>query len=69
MSRKGNCFDNAPIESFFHLLKTECLMDFHSVKILENSRKSQRITSIGLTIDEYHRKQKAGLPANTGNMP
>ena len=25
MSRKGNCHDNAPIESFFHLLKVECL--------------------------------------------
>ncbi len=25
MSRKGNCHDNAPIESFFKLLKRECL--------------------------------------------
>ncbi|MDY6966980.1 MAG: hypothetical protein SVM80_13660 [Halobacteriota archaeon] len=23
MSRKGNCWDNAPMESFFHSLKTE----------------------------------------------
>ena len=23
MSRKGNCWDNAPSESFFHTLKTE----------------------------------------------
>jgi putative transposase len=23
MSRKGDCYDNAPIESFFHTLKTE----------------------------------------------
>jgi transposase InsO family protein len=23
MSRKGNCYDNAPVESFFHTLKTE----------------------------------------------
>jgi transposase InsO family protein len=23
MSRKGNCYDNAPMESFFHTLKTE----------------------------------------------
>jgi transposase InsO family protein len=23
MSRKGNCWDNAPAESFFHTLKTE----------------------------------------------
>jgi transposase InsO family protein len=25
MSRKGNCWDNAPMESFFHTLKTEHL--------------------------------------------
>ena len=25
MSRKGNCHGNAPIESFFNLLKRECL--------------------------------------------
>ena len=23
MSRRGNCYDNAPMESFFHTLKTE----------------------------------------------
>ena len=26
MSRKGDCWDNAPIESFFHTLKTELVM-------------------------------------------
>ncbi len=25
MSRKGNCWDNAPAESFFATLKTECI--------------------------------------------
>ena len=25
MSRKGNCLDNAPMESFFHTLKTELI--------------------------------------------
>lgn len=25
MSRKGNCYDNAVVESFFHTLKVECL--------------------------------------------
>ena len=25
MSRKGNCYDNATVESFFHSLKTEWL--------------------------------------------
>lgn len=27
MSRKGDCRDNAPMESFFHTLKTECVHD------------------------------------------
>jgi putative transposase len=27
MSRKGNCWDNAPAESFFSTLKTECIND------------------------------------------
>lgn len=29
MSRKGNCHDNAPIESFFNLLKRECLYRYN----------------------------------------
>jgi putative transposase len=28
MSRKGNCWDNAPMESFFHTLKTEWVYSF-----------------------------------------
>lgn len=32
MSRKGDCWDNAPMESFFHTLKAELVMhrDYHS---------------------------------------
>lgn len=29
MSRKGNCWDNAPMESFFSSLKTECVHRHH----------------------------------------
>lgn len=29
MSRKGNCYDNAVAESFFHTLKTEHVYDYH----------------------------------------
>jgi putative transposase len=29
MSRKGNCYDNAPMESFFHTLKTELVHHRH----------------------------------------
>ncbi|WP_202813103.1 IS3 family transposase, partial [Ligilactobacillus equi] len=32
MSRKGNCLDNAPMESFFHLLKIESLPEIKSCK-------------------------------------
>lgn len=31
MSRKGDCWDNAPMESFFHTLKTELV--FHRVRL------------------------------------
>ena len=34
MSRKGNCLDNAPVESFFHLFKTELLDGFPPCKNL-----------------------------------
>lgn len=34
MSRKGNCLDNAPIESFYHLFKTELLTGFPPCKDL-----------------------------------
>jgi putative transposase len=29
MSRKGDCYDNAPMESFFHTLKTELVYHRH----------------------------------------
>jgi transposase InsO family protein len=37
MSRKGNCYDNAPMESFFHTLKTELiyLQNFNTRKEAE----------------------------------
>jgi putative transposase len=37
MSRKGNCWDNAPMESFFKTLKVECVYR-HSFKSLEQAR-------------------------------
>lgn len=39
MSRKGNCWDNAPTESFFHSLKTE-LIYFENYKTRAEAKKS-----------------------------
>lgn len=39
MSRKGNCWDNAPSESFFHTLKTEWVDD-HSYATREKAKQS-----------------------------
>jgi len=37
MSRKGNCLDNAPMESFFEILKSELFYSrkFRSIAILK----------------------------------
>ncbi|WP_413628281.1 IS3 family transposase [Fructilactobacillus vespulae] len=67
MSRKGNCLDNAPIESFFNLLKRECLnrININSVITLKNTYKkyvdwfnNERISGNkkGLTPVEYRCK-------------
>jgi len=45
MSRKGNCHDNASMESFFAVLKTEC---FHGQKFAD-------IEALMATIDKYIR--------------
>jgi transposase InsO family protein len=38
MSRKGNCYDNAPMESFFHTLKTELVHHRHYATRIEATR-------------------------------
>ena len=38
MSRKGNCYDNAPMESFFHTLKTELVHHRHYATRAEAKR-------------------------------
>ena len=40
MSRKGNCWDNAPSESFFHTLKTELI---HHRRYLTREEAKQEI--------------------------
>jgi putative transposase len=43
MSRKGNCHDNAPIESWFNLIKMECI----------NRQKINNINDLKNVISEY----------------
>lgn len=43
MSRRGNCYDNAPAENFFSILKTECIRR-HKPKTIDQAR---------LLIDNY----------------
>ena len=38
MSRQGNYLDNAPVESFFHLLNTELLDSFEPCRTLTELR-------------------------------
>jgi len=38
MSRKGNCYDNAPMESFFHTIKTELVHHRHYATRQEATR-------------------------------
>lgn len=52
MSRKGNCHDNAPMESFFNLLKGNGLNEQKS-KILINYNKKLRNMLGGTTLNEF----------------
>lgn len=38
MSRRGNCYDNAPAENFFSILKTECIRR-HKPKTIDQARR------------------------------
>jgi len=42
MSRKGNCYDNAPVESFFGTLKTELVHHRH-YQTREEAARDQRV--------------------------
>ncbi|NYO47301.1 transposase, partial [Escherichia coli] len=44
MSRKGNCYDNAPMESFWGTLKNESLAYFHERRSLNNFHRDRVIT-------------------------
>jgi transposase InsO family protein len=52
MSRKGNCWDNAVAESFFHTLNTE-LIDLEDVKTHEHAR-----TGVCAYIEVFSNRQR-----------
>jgi len=63
MSRKGNCWDNAPMESFFHSLKTEWVV-FEDYKTRSEAR-----TSIFSYIELfYNRKRRHSSLGNKSPM-
>jgi putative transposase len=52
MSRKGNCYDNAAMESFWHSLKVEWLFDF------EFETRREAIREIGGYIDGFYNPER-----------
>lgn len=63
LSRKGNCWDNAPIERFFRSLKTEWVPDFGYRSFVEAQRSIfEYITGYYNTIRPH--QHNGGLPPN-----
>jgi transposase InsO family protein len=52
MSRKGNCWDNAPMESFFKTLKVECVYP------QTFATRAQAKTALFEYIEVYYNKQR-----------
>ncbi len=53
MSRKGNCWDNSPMESFYHTLKTELVQFTLGFKYKEEARET-----IKSYIEEYYNRER-----------
>ena len=60
MSRKGNCWDNAPMESFFGTLKTEL------VHLRKYRTRQEAIADIREYIEVFYNRQRRH--ANLGNL-
>jgi putative transposase len=61
MSRKGNCYDNAPMESFFGTLKTELIHQRHYLTRLE--AKTDIFEYIEVFYNRYRRHSSLGYLA------
>lgn len=60
MSKKGDCWDNAVAESFFHSLKTELI---HHEKFLTRSQANEKIFEY---VEIFYNRQR--LPSSNGYM-
>jgi transposase InsO family protein len=58
MSRKGNCYDSAPIESFFHTLKTEWV--YHEVYRSRDQALRSLFEYIEIFYNRYRRHSSIG---------
>ena len=69
MSRKGNCYDNAPMESFFGTLKTE--LTFHCDYATRNEARLDIFEYIEVFYNRYRRHSALGYksPANYEALP
>ena len=60
MSRKGNCWDNAPMESFFHTLKTELVMH------CDYQTRAQARASLFEYLEVFYNRQRGPPPLHKG---
>jgi len=69
MSRKGNCYDNAPMESFFGTFKTE--LTFHCDYATRNEARLDIFEYIEVFYNRYRRHSALGYksPANYEALP
>jgi transposase InsO family protein len=58
MSRKGNCYDNAPLESFFATLKTELI--HHRRYLTRQEAQTDIFEYIELFYNRYRRHSALG---------
>ena len=63
MSRKGNCYDNCIMETFFGRLKMRCFTGMRrNIPLLRYSRKQLQTKLITITTEEFKPKQNGCLP-------
>ena len=68
MSRKGNCYDNAPVESFFSSLKNELVRHRQFHNQAEAQRPSWTISTDSITVSAYIRHWTIGVQRSSSGM-